>query len=178
MVRYLDNPVRNDQVEEEINITALTARKVDSSIMPSKPTEPIMARAASLAKYALVSRPRKGGVLYADLEFQRKAGGLKKTLLLNSVTGVLASGNDSTTLNYSRGVIWNRTSNNDVSVTTQKVGTVIVQVKILAGSSVPHDQRLAVLQESIAILQAQADLLVDGITETGGFDVPNGTVEL
>lgn len=128
------------------------------------------------ATYTLLSRPRRGGILYGDLEFQRSNGGLKKTALLTSVISANMQGNDTSVVNYARGIVWNRVSNADTSVTTQKTGSVLVNTTLTCTAGIPHEQRLAAFEEAIALLLARKDLIVDGITEGGSFPVPNGTI--
>lgn len=134
-------------------------------------------RAANQAVYTFVNDTQSGRY-YVDLPFKRLHA-LPKSLTLRGVLGTGSKGStfDKAELRYLRGATWEVPSSQDVTVMRPVRGESNMYLVVRHTVNLPAAARAAHLDEFIAILVAQRELLLDGVIASSDvITVPNGTI--
>lgn len=134
-------------------------------------------RAADQAVYTFVNDTQSGRY-YVDLPFKRLHA-LPKSLTLRGVLGTGSKGStfDKAELRYLRGATWEVPSSQDVTVMRPVRGESNMYLVVRHTVNLPSAARAAHLDEFIAILVAQRELLLDGVISSPDvIMVPNGTI--
>lgn len=134
-------------------------------------------RAAGSAVYTFVNDTQSGRY-YVDLPFKRQHA-LPKSITLRGVLGTGSKGStfDKAELRYVRGATWEVPSSQDVSVMRPVRGESNMYLVVRHTVNLPSAARAAHLDEFIAVLTAERDLLLDGVIPSSDvITVPGGTV--
>lgn len=134
-------------------------------------------RAANSAVYTFVNDTQSGRY-FVDLPFKRQHA-LPKSITLRGVLGTGSKGSafDKAELRYLRGATWEVPSSQDISVMRPVRGETNMYLVVRHTVNLPSAARAAHLDEFIAVLTAERDLLLDGVIPSSDvITVPNGTV--
>lgn len=134
-------------------------------------------RAAGSAVYTFVNDTQSGRY-FVDLPFKRQHA-LPKSITLRGVLGTGSKGStfDKAELRYLRGATWEVPSSQDVSVMRPVRGESNMYLVVRHTVNLPSPARAAHLDEFIAVLTAERDLLLDGVIPSSDvITVPGGTV--
>lgn len=134
-------------------------------------------RAAGSAVYTFVNDTQSGRY-YVDLPFKRQHA-LPKSITLRGVLGTGSKGStfDKAEIRYLRGATWEVPSSQDVTVMRPVRGESNMYLVVRHTVNLPSAARAAHLDEFIAVLTAERDLLLDGVISSNDvITVPGGTV--
>lgn len=134
-------------------------------------------RAANPAVYTFVNDTQSGRY-FVDLPFKRQHA-LPKSITLRGVLGTGSKGStyDKAEIRYLRGATWEVPSSQDVTVMRPVRGESNMYLVVRHTVNLPSAARAAHLDEFIAVLTAERDLLLDGVIPSSDvITVPDGTV--